>query len=60
MRPIAVKYNFLREHVDDGKEIMIQRVESKDLKAGVFTKGLPAEKFPLYQEVTRGMVIVFI
>ena len=38
---IVVNYHLFREHVGEGKYIMIQRVESKENKADVFTKGLP-------------------
>ena len=38
---ISVKYNFFMEHVGEGKEIMIQRVEFKEKKADVFTKESP-------------------
>ena len=41
-RHIVVKYNFLRDQVGEGKGIMDKRVESKEHKADVFTKGLPA------------------
>ena len=42
-RNIAVKYHFFREHVGEGKWIMIHKVEPKYQKVDVFTKGLPAE-----------------
>ena len=42
-RHIAVKHNFFREHFGEVKGIMIQRVESKEQKADVFTKVLLSE-----------------
>ena len=41
MRHVAVKYHFFRENVGEGKEIMIQRVESKDQNDDGFTRVLP-------------------
>ena len=40
-RHISVKYHFFREKFGENKGIMIHRVESKDQKADIFTKGLP-------------------
>ena len=36
MRLISENYHFLREHVGEGKWIMIHREESKEQKAGYF------------------------
>ena len=51
---IAVKYHFFREHVGEGKWIMVQRVEYKEQNAGAFTKGLPAETFQYIRNLLAG------
>ena len=60
-RHIAIKYHFFREHVCEGNNVMIQRVESKAQKADLFIKKDYQEKhYTLHQEVTRRMLIVII
>jgi hypothetical protein len=40
---IAVKYHFFREHLSE--QIKVQRVDTDEQIADIFTKGLPAKKF---------------
>ena len=40
---IAVNYHWFRQHV--GKEFVIQRIESENQKADIFTKGLQGQIF---------------
>ena len=42
-KKIAVKYNWLRQHI--GKECVIQKIESENQKADIFTKGLQGKIF---------------
>ena len=40
---IAVKYHWFRQHI--GREFLIQKIESENQKADIFTKGLQGEIF---------------
>ena len=40
---ISVKYHWFRQHI--GKEFVIQKIESKNQKADIFTKVLQGEIF---------------
>jgi hypothetical protein len=42
---IAVKYHFFKSHIGEDKGIRIQKIESENQKADIFTKGLPLEDF---------------
>ena len=53
-RHIAVKQHFLRDNVGKCKGIVIQRVDSKEQKANVFTKGFPAEKNQYIRKLLAG------
>ena len=50
---IAVKYHFFREKVASG-EVQIQRVDSSDQKADIFTKGLVQVKFEALRKSLMG------
>ena len=54
VRHIAVKYHLFREHVGEGKGIMIQRAEYKDQKADVFNKVLPEETYKYIRKLLAG------
>ena len=51
---ISVKYHLFRGYVGEGKEIMTQRVESKDQKAYVFTEVLGEETFNYTSKLLTG------
>ena len=53
-RHVAVKYSFFRELFSEVNRVVIQRVESKYQKAGVFTKVLPAEKLHYIRNLLAG------
>ena len=53
-RHIDVKYHLSREHVGEGKGVMIQRLESKDERANIFTKELPEETFQYIRNLLAG------
>ena len=42
-KQIAVKYHWFRQHI--GKEFVIQKIESENQKADIFTKGLQGQIF---------------
>ena len=42
---IAIKYHWFKSHIGVDKKILLQKVESKDQKADILTKGLTAELF---------------
>ena len=46
---IAVKYHWFRQHV--GKEFVIQKIESENQKADIFTKGLQGQIFVRIREL---------
>ena len=50
---IAVKYHFFRHHCGPDKEIHIQKIDSANQKADIFTKGLPPKTF----EHIRGLIM---
>ena len=54
MHHIAMKYYFFVENSGEGKGIMTHRAESKDHKAYVFTKVLPAETFQYTRKLLAG------
>ena len=49
---IAVKYHWFRQHV--GKEFMIQKIDSENQKADIFTKGLQGEIFVRIRKLICG------
>ena len=50
---IGVKYHFFRQHVTN-KTIDVVRVDSKEQKADIFTKGLTADLFEHVREILMG------
>ena len=42
---IAAKYDWLKDQIGEEKGIIIEKVESRDQKADIFTKGLPSVIF---------------
>ena len=51
---IAIKYHWFKEHIGKEKGFLIQKVESRDQKADIFTKGLPAESYAHVRELLIG------
>ena len=49
---IAVKYHWFRQHV--GKEFVIQKIESENQKADIFTKGLQDQIFVRVRKLLCG------
>ena len=49
---IAVKYHWFRQHV--GKEFVIQKIESENQKADIFTKGLQGQIFVRIKKLLCG------
>ena len=49
---ISAKYNFSREHIGEGKGIMIQRMEYKEHKDDVFYQRIIRRNISIYKEVT--------
>ena len=49
---ITVKYNWFRKHV--GKDFLIQRIESENQKANIFTKSLQDEIFVRIRKLRCG------
>ena len=49
---IAVKYHWFKEHV--GKEFLIRKIESENLKADIFTKGLQGQIFVRIRKLLCG------
>ena len=49
---IAVKYHWFRQQV--GKEFLIQKIESENQKANIFTKGLQGELFVSISKLVCG------
>ena len=49
---IAVKYHRFRQHV--GKEFVIRKIESKNQKADIFTKGLQGQIFVRIRKLLCG------
>ena len=49
---IAVKYHWFRQHV--GKKFVIQKIESKNQKADIFTKGLQGQIFVRIRKLLCG------
>ncbi|MGH3053371.1 MAG: Ty1/Copia family ribonuclease HI, partial [Gaiellaceae bacterium] len=52
-RHIAVKYHFFRSHVHDGA-IEVVKIDTKEQKADIFTKGLPRETFEVIRRLLMG------
>ena len=51
-KQISVKYHWLSQNV--GKEFVIQKIESEDQKADIFTKGLQGEIFVRIRKLQCG------
>ena len=56
---IAVKYHFFRDHITQSgckgsTGITIHKIDTKEQKADMFTKGLPAEVFEYIRSITMG------
>ena len=49
---IYVRYNWFRQHV--GKEFVIQKIESENQKADIFTKGLQGQIFVRIRKLLCG------
>ena len=50
---IAVKYHWFRQHL--GKEFVIQKIESENQKADIFTKGLQGQIFVRIRKLLYGL-----
>ena len=42
---LALKYHFFRSQIGESKGIVAQYINTKELKADIFTKGLPEAQF---------------
>ncbi len=51
---IAVKYHFFREHIGEEKGIIIEKIDTLEQIADIFTKGLAADKFEYLQRLLCG------
>ena len=56
---IAVKYHFFRDHISspgrqNGNGITIHKIDTKDQKADMFTKGLPVDTFKHIRKLVMG------
>jgi predicted nuclease of restriction endonuclease-like RecB superfamily len=51
---IAVKYHWFKELIGKEKGFLIERVDSVDQKADIFTKGLPAALFEHVRKLVMG------
>ena len=55
---IAVKYHFFRLHISDkegdNKRVKIQRIDTKEQIADIFTKGLSTETFAYVRRLLLG------
>jgi hypothetical protein len=49
-----VKYHWLKEHIGKEKGFVIEKVDTKDQKADIFTKGLPAATFEHVRKLVMG------
>ena len=50
---IAIKYHFFKSHIDY-KEITVEKIDTLEQKADIFTKGVPAEKFRQLRKLLMG------
>ena len=51
---IGVKYHWFKSHIGEDKGFVIKKVESREQKADIFTKGLPAETFEHICKILMG------
>ena len=51
---IAVKYHWFKSHIGEDKGFVIQKIESKEQKADIFTKGLTTDTFEHVRELLMG------
>jgi hypothetical protein len=51
---IAVKYHHFRESVGEDKGVSIVKIDTKEQKADIFTKGLPRETHEYIRKLLRG------
>ena len=51
---IGVKFHWFKSHIGEDKGILITNVESRNQKADIFTKGLPAELFEHVRKLLMG------
>ena len=51
---IAVKYHWFKIHIGEDKGFVINKVESRDQKADIFTKGLVTEVFEHVRKLLMG------
>ncbi len=51
---IAVKYHWFKSHIGKEQGFVIRKVEFKNQKADIFTKGLIAETFQHVQKLLMG------
>ena len=57
---IGVKYHWFKDKVGEDKGILLEKIESENQKADIFTKGLTIDKFRKNQRPSHGMVIPII
>jgi hypothetical protein len=51
---IAVKYHWFKDQIGEEKGFIIEKVESRDQKADIFTKGLPSILFAHVRKLLMG------
>jgi hypothetical protein len=51
---IAVKYHHFRESVGEDKGVSIVKIDTKEQKADIFTKGLPRETHEYIRKLLMG------
>jgi hypothetical protein len=51
---IAVKYHHFRSKIGPDKGIIIQRIDTNEQKADIFTKGLGAQQFAYIRKLVMG------
>jgi hypothetical protein len=51
---IAVKYHHFRSKIGPDKGIIIQRIDTNEQKADIFTKGLGAQQFAYIRTLVMG------
>ena len=50
---IGIKYHFFKSHIDY-KDITVEKIDTKEQKADIFTKGVPAEQFRILRKLLMG------
>ena len=51
---IAIKYHWFKDHIGEDKGILLQKIESENQKADIFTKGLTLDTFRKIRKLLMG------